>query len=231
MSIESARNQKEDRNLEIFTERIRRSVEQALIDIPDTLDLENQKKQLLTKMTERLPEILPGHAVALSRLLGELDAISVTSRQELEEQVTPRLVSFFTNVMPLEELQTLLSGYWAKYHGRVNVNDALSYDLDNPTEIHIHVATLFTLSPSETIKHFEEGLHQLALRLQTDSNLAQINLISGHSWIVYKHPGLIERLGFMISDKDDETGQALASMSRDEFLKRYLNEGSDPTQK
>ena len=223
MSIESAGNQKEGRDLEAFTKRIRGSVEQALLHIPDTLDLESQKKQLLAKIRGKLPDILPEHVTALDRLLSELEAVSVTSREELVERVTPRLVSFYTNAMPLGELQTRLGNYWVKFYGRTGVNDTLSYDLNTPAEIHIHIATLFTLNPAETIKQLEEGLHELALQLQTDPNLAQIELIKGRSWIVYKHPKLVERLGFTIIDKDEEDGHALASISRDEFLKRYGN--------
>lgn len=110
--------------------------------------------------------------------------------------------------------------------GGVRVNDSFWYHISKeyPGQIGIH---LYATRVNRTIvggrallKTYTDGLNELAHRLETDPKLADINTITGWSKLVYENPKLLKRLGFEITERDEEKKEALAIMSREQFLTR-----------
>ena len=110
----------------------------------------------------------------------------------------------------------------------VRVNDALWYhkSKEYPGQIGIH---LFRMSVGKTLGEskaalnlYKEGLNELAARLETPE-FANVTHVTGWSKLVYEKPELLESLGFEITERDEENKEALAIMSRLDFLERPWN--------
>ncbi|MEK7144330.1 MAG: hypothetical protein AAB794_00490 [Patescibacteria group bacterium] len=113
----------------------------------------------------------------------------------------------------------------------VRINEALWYHVSKeyPGEIGIH---LFAMDIGKTFAEskvalglYRQGLSELALRIETDPELADITQVSGWSKLVYEHPRLLTSLGFQVTKKDESKKEALAVMSREDFLKEYGKQG------
>ncbi len=116
-------------------------------------------------------------------------------------------------------------------YGGVRLNEAFWYhvstDKEYPNEIGIH---LYPMDVGETLAErkgalglYKAGLEELARRLETEPKLAHITEVVGYSKIVYKNPKLLELLGFKVSERDEKKKEALATISREKFLKRPWN--------
>lgn len=109
----------------------------------------------------------------------------------------------------------------------ININDLLSYEISGNL-IHIHVV------PEEKV---DRGLHKFRECLQNLAKIVNenkdIEIIEATSWIVAKHPKLLEKFGFSVdgevSEKfrrtyfpGDKSKIFRAHMSRNDFLEKYL---------
>jgi len=83
--------------------------------------------------------------------------------------------------------------------------------------IQIHIAPTIVENPIELRNLFVNGLKKLAEEIKNDKENNEVEIISGHSWIINQHPDLVKRLGFEIS----ETDTSYAQISREKFLKLY----------
>ena len=112
----------------------------------------------------------------------------------------------------------------------VRINDALWYHVSkgHPNEIAIHLFSMeIGKSFSERKKAFnlyKDGLSELAHRMKTDPKLTNIAQVVGWSKLVYEHPDIVKSLGFEITERDEEKGEALAIRSREDFLKKYVRD-------
>ena len=99
-------------------------------------------------------------------------------------------------------------------------NEALHWNLDE-NDAQIHLSAVKTLGISKIKKVVVGGLEELAKTIKENQ---QIKTINATSWIIYKNPKIIERLGFKIVKTNEERSEATASITREEFLKKYLKE-------
>ena len=114
----------------------------------------------------------------------------------------------------------------AYMEGGVRVNDSFWYHVsaEYPGSVAIHLYRTHIDEGIGGAKAFlttyKEGLNELADRLENDPALSGISTITGWSKLVYEHPRPMELLGFEVTERDDEKGEALAVMSRERFLSR-----------
>lgn len=105
--------------------------------------------------------------------------------------------------------------------GWESVNEAVSYEIEAHALV-LHIPNLLKKrKPFEILKLFKEGLTKVALTMQTEESMAEVKHIEGWSWLVYQHPGIVERLGFDLGERNDPNSEALATMSRNKFLTMY----------
>ncbi len=110
----------------------------------------------------------------------------------------------------------------------VRVNDSLWYHIakekyyEGQIGIHLYKTEVGkgVAGAKAFIKTYAEGLEELARRLESDPALANITAITGWSKLVYENPKLLQLLGFDVTERDENTKEALASMSREKFLTR-----------
>jgi len=94
------------------------------------------------------------------------------------------------------------------------------YGVDG-NDLHLHIAMNFTRKPHEQFALFLDGLRKVAEQLQQDNRLENVTLVSGRSWLIYKFPQLMERQGFSIVGRDEQSEEATAEMSKDKFIEAY----------
>ncbi|MEK7664968.1 MAG: hypothetical protein AAB361_02400 [Patescibacteria group bacterium] len=98
--------------------------------------------------------------------------------------------------------------------------------------VHIHLAHARDIGIGKLRSLVLDGLQKLA---EVVKNNEKIEDIEATSWIVAKNPKLIEKLGFEVQGEineefrrqyfsEDERDIAMATIKREEFLKRYLKE-------
>ncbi|KKW05638.1 MAG: hypothetical protein UY39_C0054G0003 [Candidatus Kaiserbacteria bacterium GW2011_GWC2_49_12] len=111
--------------------------------------------------------------------------------------------------------------------GGVQINDVLWYHVSReyPGQIGIH---LFPTKIEQSVtgakdfmSTFEQGLKELARRIKTDSQFADITHVSAWSRIVYDRSKLLQLMGFELGERDEEKKEALARMTREKFLEKY----------
>lgn len=112
-----------------------------------------------------------------------------------------------------------------RQQGREEVNDILEYEIcDDGKTIRIHVWPEKEPGIRKLKELIATGFRDLAKVISRNEKVAKIE---GFSWIIYKHPKLIEGMGFKLGKQqpfgDDQSGQ-WAEISREDFLKRYLSE-------
>lgn len=100
-------------------------------------------------------------------------------------------------------------------------NELLTYDFKED-KLFIHV---FSGGLDGKIGRYTEGLVTVATALEVHP---EVKAVEAWSWIVVQHPKILERLGFTV-EKDNEgkpiifgDQQGRASMSREDFLTKYL---------
>lgn len=113
-------------------------------------------------------------------------------------------------------------------HGNfTKVNRLISYNRDKDT-LHLHHAHGSTVQNKREL--YTDALEKLAAIVHQDPSIKKIE---GTSWIVAAMPRTIQRVGFTVTDIDDERKKRefphddrpvqTATMTREELLARYLN--------
>ncbi|MBM3272277.1 hypothetical protein FJY94_03330 [Candidatus Kaiserbacteria bacterium] len=108
------------------------------------------------------------------------------------------------------------------------INDLVAFGVDDE-HLHLHVHENLTKSRFGVARTMLEGLGLIAARLTSDSRLSPVRHIEIYSWIVYKRPDIIERFGFHISERDDIKKIALATMNKEDFIRRFSSEKQSDT--
>ncbi len=124
------------------------------------------------------------------------------------------------------------------------INEILSYGIDEEHRsneehgsgkkelVHIHLAPAKTFGPVKSRRLVREGFKELAEIVNKNK---KIEVITATSWIIAKHPNMINKLGFTdngeigeekreeyFSEEDDDIEIHEARMTREEFLEKYL---------
>lgn len=131
---------------------------------------------------------------------------------------------------------------------RAELNDFVSVSYENPAVVLLHVGRISHEGGQTTLEQFKDGMTRLAKLLTSDTRLANVKTIGALSWLVSQHPRVLERFGFSIGPLKNildgevierkyrsivesfptfippeykKTELGFASISREEFLRRY----------
>jgi hypothetical protein len=97
----------------------------------------------------------------------------------------------------------------------------------------LHVAPGRDFEPVELLRELKSSLQGLAQKLVDDPKYANIETVTGTSWIIAKNPKLLERLGFKIEGPitseeraahfiDEEREIWTARISKQDLIEKYL---------
>lgn len=213
-----------DRHVRALINRVRMHVNSLLREIPPGSDANALKQKVVTRLAERGQDIFADHQEKYHELIQGLEDINFENAEEASTEVAKRIASFALQFYSTVEFETLMRVDAAEENDLTIVNEALSYKIvreSDQNQISLHVPTVFTKKPFEMVALFEKGLRALALQLASDPSLRDISKLTGYSWIVYEHPYIVQKMGFSIEEQDSEGHEGLASISREDFMKRY----------
>jgi len=128
-----------------------------------------------------------------------------------------------------EEYEKIARELFVRKSNFTPLNQLLSYGRDE-NALHIHVAPNESVGLKEKLELLREGLNKLAIVVDEDPAITEV---TAASWIVAKHPRILESLGFtIIGEVDGEMKKrqfggetrpvAEAHISRQVLLDRYL---------
>ncbi len=132
-----------------------------------------------------------------------------------------------------KELEQSAREYHAQNGRDTPLNELLRYHIKDGTQIYLHVSPARTIGLQEQLRLLREGLSLLAKKLDSDSELKKVESVNAVSWIVATNPGLLTKMGFTYKGtlnrqenpeyfSDDPRDVGEASISRGDFLKKYL---------
>lgn len=141
------------------------------------------------------------------------------------------IVSILRNRLP--EAEKIEREEWKKFFKIKEVNQLVGYnepDYFSQEILNIHILPNRTTPNNEKRKLFKEGFNSIAEIVNLNE---KIKKIVGDSWIALEHPEIIKKLGFKFEknlkdefrrifiEKDKKKSETI-TMSREEFLKRYI---------
>ena len=153
---------------------------------------------------------MSSHIENSSQILEELDrCAAIDNRKEFIESVFLAMKPMIDLKISNPEVFIAEGEYEEKYE---EINEVISCEIRNDV-LCVHVIPDRT--HSDIWDKVNEGFKDIARIVESDKN---IKSIQGESWIVSKHPKIVEKFGFSI----DKNETAKAKMSREDFLERYL---------
>jgi hypothetical protein len=154
----------------------------------------------------------------------ELDlCANIQDKREFIERVfniTKPLIDLIFEKPELLEMDLSEESEEKDKYERILINELLVCDIEkNIIEIHIRPKEKL----NDTLVKFKEGLEKVAEIINSHE---EIELVKVQSWIIARHPRIAEKFGFVLGEEVKlETGEVVRNghMSREDFLKRYLN--------
>lgn len=179
---------------------------------------------------ERLEGLLPLYDGDKDTLIAAVrTAASETDRAEFIERLSRALQPIIDLYAEKgEAFESVSRKSFIEQGGFTEVNQMVAYDIDGD-EMHVHIPPNGMTGTGEKLQLLKAGLRGIATALAENSEVKQLRV---ESWIIAKHPRLLDRMGFTIegaiSDEEHRQGHGgeprdvyRASISREEFLHRY----------
>ncbi|MEI6864129.1 MAG: hypothetical protein WCK46_02030 [Candidatus Adlerbacteria bacterium] len=213
-------DQKEVGMVEAMSKRIEESVMRMVLEAPNREDIASTATYITERFRQRGQALFPERAQEFEALIERLKTFPYSSVEALPKEITKQINVFLVDKISPEDLETKLRENLVEQSDWASVNEALSYHIEEK-DIGIHIPMMFTKKPMEMLQLFEEGLHMLAAKIKNDPLFAGVERVTGQSWIIYEHPYIMKKMGFEVSEVDEKEKKAFASISRENFLKRY----------
>lgn len=181
-------------------------------------------KEKLGAFLDKMSEINPG-------ISGEIEsACLIDDADKFTEAMMPVIEQFVRfRIEQPEEYERMAREIFVRVSNFTPLNQLLSYGRHENT-LHIHIAPNENVGIKDKLHFLREGLNKLAQVVEADQEITEV---TGTSWIIAKHPKLLESLGFtVLGEIDDEKRQkhfsgetrpvAEAYISREDLLEKYL---------
>lgn len=197
---------------------------------------------LKKEMVDRLARTVPDRAEDLKEHFGSIETTkadgSAMTKEEIIDAVSTSLSEFFDANFTAEDLEQVSRKAFVRESGFTELSKLLSFNTRGK-EAYIHLAPGRTMRPKQLINDVRAGLQELAKRVETDESLKDVDSVHATSWIVARHPKLMERLGFTVTGAieeelrrkrfaDDTRDIWHGEISKEDLLRLYgRNDGDD----
>ncbi len=210
-------NNESDRFAELLTKTLR---QQILNTPPEAGTDEKKVSYILNAMRRRAEEVFPENRQEISALLEEFRDMKFGTIEQFIPAFAQKVAAYLSEKYSIDEIEARMRATLAERSGWTVLNRVLAYEVVED-EVQIHIPTTFTENPMELVKLFDEAMRVLAERLANDPAMLNVRKLSGFSNIAFEKPKLMERLGFTVTEVDNEKKVAHVEMGRDLFIKRY----------
>ena len=188
-------------------------------------------------------DLFPGKKEQYQELLDKLRSGTYASDEDFLEKLSVAIHSFATSNYSFEQLGQNMARR-EQDEAFEDLNDILSYG-GTSRLIHIHVLPKPEVLEGKRLREKVEyvksqikaGLQKLAGLMETDPRWKKVQKVTAISWLVAKHPEVLEELKFTIEGEIDPELRAshfqndtrkisVASITREAFLQEYGNKES-----
>ncbi len=199
------------------------------LSLVDSFDRNGGASGAVAKISQRLAN----YHELLEQTPEELKAaLAACSQIEDKDEFVAQVLQILEPLLILKQQdpvrwETVARREFVRNGGFEQINDLLAYSIEGDT-LHLHVPPNETTPIKVKINLIKDGLKKVA---EVIKEHPEVEHIIGKSWIVASHGSLLERLGFTVEELSDEVKArsqeldprdiALASISREELLKRY----------
>ncbi len=234
--LKSLRNSKKENNKEIKktnSEELEKAVEHFIDELPDNKQKIDALNKILSKSISNEVLLKLGLNTSVNEIKRKLEQCKKIDNgadfiKEVKKILSP--VSIAMDSHP-EEFANFKRKVFNETHNFTPVNEVFSYRVDEG-DLHIHMAPSSDLNAISKVRLIKDALEKLPEIIKSNK---KIKNISATSWIVASNPGLLEKIGFKIegpiseetrkTDFEGETAPiSRATISREEFLEKYLKE-------
>lgn len=195
------------------------------------MEKHSDNSEVIAIVKKRIKFIVDNLMPEGSTVMEDLDAcVNIPDEKEFAEAVIKCLMPLGeTKIAEPEKFEELQRQAFVESGGFNKINDFISYGVDGNI-MHIHIAPNEHTSNARKLGLLREGLAELAKIVEKDKN---IKTITGTSWIVAAHPGILEKMGFTIDGQitpeemekfftGEERPVHRAHIDRQELLDKYL---------
>ncbi|MDO8639773.1 MAG: hypothetical protein Q7R53_02500 [bacterium] len=187
----------------------------AVKDMASDLSLAEAKEKLRAILVD-LESGLGEKAIGFSLIVKDLEPLD--SLDKFIQIASERMYEFLSTHFTLSELEGKERAGLMEHKNNRAVNELLYYTLfPGKKELILNIHNAVSLSTRDKLILFKNGLKEIAKRMQTDPELAQIETIKGRSWIIEDYPKLVNKMGF-ITDENDT-----AYLTKKVLLEKYGN--------
>lgn len=196
-------------------------------------DREEKKAFLFERLSGKIGKFF-GKQKQYKALLNELQSRQYSSDDEMAKVVSKEIYDFTIQNFSFEQLAQNLE--WAQQDQTTeNLNEVLSYDSNSKDGssrlMHIHMEPKENVLAGKKLREklnylmeqLNDGLHKLAVLLQTDPRWKNVEIITAASLLVAKHPEVLENLKFKVENhfKGEKRKTRGAFIYREDFLQEY----------
>ncbi|MBX4199107.1 hypothetical protein KW800_02415 [Candidatus Parcubacteria bacterium] len=205
-------NEENERKFALYAKIISRQ-------LAETLNLKQDEESIKSFLISSLMGILPA-GKDYAELTTELESLEVDESDALD-LIVDTTIKFLASHFEAEDFGQRVGERFVDSLNLEPINQAIAYKLsgEHGSHLELHIPTVITDNPMELRTLVFQGLKKLAEELQSNEKLANVEKLTGATWIAKQYPRLAEALGFEIK----QTGQiaAMVEISRDKFLERY----------
>ncbi|MBI2639849.1 MAG: hypothetical protein HYW90_03095 [Candidatus Sungbacteria bacterium] len=200
-----------------------KAIEQRIANLLSSIPQDQKVSALIIDISRLFSDLPQEKAARLGKIFEELQT---RSTEDFVRDAATKLRAFVIENFTPQEIEERIRAVFIE-RGFIPLNRLLAYGIYK-NEVHIHLLQDKIDDPGL----IRQGLSELAHKLTSNPELQNIDKITATSWIVAKHPKLMERLGFTIEGpiteelkKEHFAGEARnvsrCSMTKEELLKRY----------
>lgn len=223
MSIDRIQpNPDQELDIKIFEieRRINPLIQSVVYDLLAEAREGDEKTFVLESMKKRLKAIFKNDdsedTLELDGWFSEMQSEHFGSLDEFTASLSKGIVKLLAKRFSLQELEERLRDHQMKERGFMELNRLLSYDMQDG-QLYLHVATVFVGRSTELMSLFQEGMKELASKLENDSSLRNIKVVYARSSLVRNHR-LMRSLGFEVTPGEEDQVQ----IDKDTIIQRYL---------
>ena len=226
--------EEEERFLKQEEKKEDREIAEAKRNIGAFFDKHEDGQKIVKDILSKIEPFLRSDLIDGDKVRQSLKGCStIKDREEFIEKVLSALgpISDLKKNNPgaFEEIERKAFIEGVEARGFKKINEILSYGVSEDF-VHIHLAPARQFGISGLKKMTQEGLEELAKTVKENQAVKRVEAIS---WIVADHPKILEKLGFTVVGEideemrrkyyaDDNRPIGRATVSREDFLRRYL---------
>ncbi len=179
---------------------------------------------ILSIFKSRIMRVFPEQKDVCEALFRELEDAHIDNEEFLVTEVSQKIGPLLASNYSLEEIEKQLQPDFKEDNGMEKINRLVDVEIVNENNIlflRLHIPITFVQNPIEIKTLFIEALRILATKVVSENKYRDIKGLLGYSTLIYKNSQIAENLGFIVTNKNDESGAGEMMMTIETLMHLY----------